>query len=93
MLAIARILRQGAQLLLLDEPTEGLAPLIVGVINSVITELKSFDLTVLLVEQNLPFTMKAADRHYILSKGSIVYEGSSQELENNAEVQKKYLAV
>jgi branched-chain amino acid transport system ATP-binding protein len=93
MLAIARILRQGARLLLLDEPTEGLAPLVVNVINSVIKELKQHDLTVLLVEQNLPFTMEVADRHYVISKGQIVYEGTSDDLKNNLELQKKYLAV
>ena len=93
MLCIARIVRQGARLLLLDEPTEGLAPLIVKVIHTVVMELKNHDLTVLLVEQNLPFTMSAADRHYIISKGRIVYEGTSQELENNTVAQKKYLAV
>ena len=93
MLAIARILRQGARLLLLDEPTEGLAPLVVSVINSVIKELKHHDLTVLLVEQNLAFTMEVAHRHYVISKGQIVYEGTSDELRNNLELQKKYLAV
>ncbi len=93
MLAIARILRQGAKLLLLDEPTEGLAPLIVRAINNVIKELKGGGLTVLIVEQNLLFTMEVSNHHYIISKGEIVYEGTSDELSTNIELQKRYLTV
>ncbi|MDN2568336.1 ABC transporter ATP-binding protein [Aquibium sp. A9E412] len=72
MLAIARILRTGATLLLLDEPTEGLAPVIVKQIGQVIGQLKARGLTVLLVEQNFRFAAKLADRHYVVEHGRIV---------------------
>lgn len=93
MLAMARVLRQGGIFLLLDEPTEGLAPIIVNVIHDVILELKNAGLTILLVEQNLHFTMSVVNRHFILSKGKIVYEGSSDDLRINKDLQKEYLAV
>lgn len=93
MLAIARVLRQGGRLLLLDEPTEGLAPIVVQAINQVIKELKNAGLTVLLVEQNLLFTMEVGTRHYVISKGRTVYEGSSDDLRVNEEIQKRYLTV
>ena len=72
MLAIARILRTGATLLLLDEPTEGLAPVIVQQIAQTIELLKERGMTILLVEQNLHFASRIADRHYVLEEGSIV---------------------
>ena len=72
MLAIARILRTGATLLLLDEPTEGLAPVIVQQIGKVIRELKQRGFTVLLVEQNFYFAATVADRHYLMEHGRIV---------------------
>ncbi|MBO6718437.1 MAG: ABC transporter ATP-binding protein [Rhizobiaceae bacterium] len=72
MLAIARILRTGATLLLLDEPTEGLAPVIVKQIGQVIGRLKERGLTVLLVEQNFRFASKLADRHYVVEHGRII---------------------
>jgi branched-chain amino acid transport system ATP-binding protein len=93
MLAIARVLRQGARGLLLDEPTEGLAPMVVSTINSVVKALKDSGLTVLLIEQNLPFTLEVADRHYIVSEGRIVYEGPSAALVENTALQQKYLTV
>lgn len=93
MLAIARILRQDSRLLLLDEPTEGLAPLIVRTINNVIKELKDAGLTVLIVEQNLFFATEVSNHHYIMSKGKIVYEGTSDDLNNSIELQKRYLTV
>jgi branched-chain amino acid transport system ATP-binding protein len=93
MLAMARVLRQGGRLLLLDEPTEGLAPIVVKMIGQVIKELKSAGLTVLLVEQNLLFTMDAATRHYIISKGKTVFCGKTGELEADHEIQKRYLTV
>ena len=93
MLAMARVLRQGGRLLLLDEPTEGLAPIVVKMIGQVIKELKSAGLTVLLVEQNLLFTMDAATRHYIISKGKTVFSGKTGELEADDEIQKRYLTV
>jgi branched-chain amino acid transport system ATP-binding protein len=72
MLAIARILRTGAKLLLLDEPTEGLAPVIVQQIGRTIREIKSRGFTVLLVEQNFRFAQTVADRHYVMEHGRVV---------------------
>ncbi len=72
MLAIARILRTGAKLLLLDEPTEGLAPVIVQQIGHTVRELKSRGFTVLLVEQNFRFAQTVADRHYVMEHGRVV---------------------
>ena len=72
MLAIARILRTGARVLLLDEPTEGLAPVIVQKIGEVIRQLKSRGFTILLVEQNLRFATSIADRHYVVEDGRVV---------------------
>jgi branched-chain amino acid transport system ATP-binding protein len=72
MLAIGRILRTGATLLLLDEPTEGLAPVIVQRIGEIIRQLKARGLTILLVEQNFHFAVAVADRHYIMEDGRIV---------------------
>ena len=93
MLAMARVLRQGGRLLLLDEPTEGLAPIVVQMIGQVIKELKNANLTVLLVEQNLLFTMDAATRHYIISKGKTVFNGNTSELKTDDGIQKRYLTV
>src|SRR5204862_4680264 len=72
MLAIGRILRTGARLLLLDEPTEGLAPVIVQQIGRTITRLKGQGFTILLVEQNFRFAATVADRHYVLENGRVV---------------------
>jgi len=72
MLAIARVLRSGARLILLDEPTEGLAPVIVNAIADLILEIKRSGVTILLVEQNLRFATTVADRHYLMVRGKIV---------------------
>ncbi len=72
MLAIARVLRMGARVLLLDEPTEGLAPILVQQIAAILLDAKAEGRTVLLVEQNLRFATRVADRHYLLSQGAIV---------------------
>jgi len=72
MLAIARVLRSGARLILLDEPTEGLAPVIVDAIAELLLEIKKSGVTVLLVEQNLRFATRVADRHYLMVHGKIV---------------------
>ena len=79
MLAIARPLYMGSSFLLLDEPTEGLAPVIIDMIAQVVTALKQEGLTVLLVEQNLPFATSLADRHYLLENGRIIRTMTNQE--------------
>jgi branched-chain amino acid transport system ATP-binding protein len=93
MLAIARALMLNPSVLLLDEPSEGLAPLIVDKIVQVLRDIKSTGLPILLVEQNLNTALKLADRHYILSKGEICYQGSSIELEADQPVKRQYLGV
>lgn len=80
MLAMARILRTGAKLLLLDEITEGLAPVIVKKLGEVITELKKRGYTIVLVEQNFRFAAPLADRHYVLEHGGIIATISAEEL-------------
>ncbi len=81
MLAIARILRTGANILLLDEPTEGLAPVIVQRIGDVIRALKAKGMTILLVEQNFRFARKVADRFYVMEDGHMIDTFSADELE------------
>jgi branched-chain amino acid transport system ATP-binding protein len=93
MLAIGRILRTGAPLLLLDEPTEGLAPIIVQEIGNVLRLLKAKGLTVLLVEQNYRFASTVADRHYIVEHGMVVDEMSNQDLKANPDGVRKWLGV
>ena len=93
MLAIARILRTGARLLLLDEPTEGLAPVIVQQIHQTIGSLKSQGFTVLLVEQNFQFAATVADRHYVMEHGRIIDEFSTAELKANMDKLHDYLGV
>ncbi len=93
MLAIARILRTGARLLLLDEPTEGLAPVIIQQIRQTIGVLKAQGFTVLLVEQNFQFAATVADRHYVMEHGRIVDEFSTPELKANMDKLHEYLGV
>ena len=80
MLAMARVLRTGAKLLLLDEITEGLAPVIVKKLGEIIVELKSRGFTIVLVEQNFRFAAPLADRHYVLEHGEIIATISAEEL-------------
>ncbi len=93
MLAIGRALMTNPDLLLLDEPTEGLAPLLVLEVGRVIKELKREGLSILLVEQNLPLALSVADRTHILSRGQIVYSARPDELLANEEVKSRYLGV
>ena len=93
MLAIARILRTGAKLLLLDEPTEGLAPVIVQQIGATIAQLKQRGFTILLVEQNFRFAQTVADRHYIIEHGRVVDMVPGAELEANMHRVHEYLGV
>jgi branched-chain amino acid transport system ATP-binding protein len=93
MLAIGRILRTGARFLLLDEPTEGLAPVIVQQIGRTIRQLKTQGFTILLVEQNFRFAQTVADRHYIVEHGRVVDMVPGAELEANMGRVKEYLGV
>ena len=93
MLAIARILRTGAKLLLLDEPTEGLAPVIVQQIGGVLRELKQRGFTILLVEQNFHFAATVADRHYIVEHGRVIDAIANVQLAANVEKLHEYLGV
>src|SRR4051794_19518170 len=93
MLAIGRILRTGARLLLLDEPTEGLAPVIVQQIGRTIARLKQQGFTILLVEQNFRFAQTVADRHYIVEHGRVVEMVPNAELEANMDRVHEYLGV
>ena len=93
MLAIARALLLNPRLILMDEPSEGLAPLIIREIGNIIREIKADGLSVLLVEQNLGLGLSVADRCYVLSKGRIVYEATPQKLRENVQIHKQYLGV
>lgn len=93
MLALARILRSGANILLLDEITEGLAPVIVQKLGEVLVKLKERGLTILLVEQNFRFAAPIADRHYVMEHGHIVEEIQAHELEAKTELLNTYLGV
>jgi branched-chain amino acid transport system ATP-binding protein len=93
MLAIARILRTGCDFVLLDEPTEGLAPVIIQQIGRVVRELKQNGFTILLVEQNFRFAATIADRHYVMEEGHIVDMIPNDQLEANMEKLHEYLGV
>jgi branched-chain amino acid transport system ATP-binding protein len=93
MLAIGRILRTGARLLLLDEPTEGLAPVIIKQIGETIRALKAQGFTILLVEQNFRFASTVADRYYVMEHGRVVERFANSELEANMEKLHEYLGV
>jgi len=93
MLAIGRILRTGARLLLLDEPTEGLAPVIIQQIGKTIRALKEQGFTILLVEQNFRFASTVADRYYVMEHGRIIDQFANSELDANVEKLHEYLGV
>jgi branched-chain amino acid transport system ATP-binding protein len=93
MLSIARALMLNPALLLLDEPSEGLAPMIVRQIIDVLARLKGEGLAILLVEQNLSAALAVGDRHHVMNKGEICFTGSSAELEGNEYVLRNYLSV
>lgn len=93
MLAIGRALMTNPRLILMDEPSEGLAPLIVKEVGKIIYQLKRKGFSILLVEQNLPMALKVADYLYILSNGKIVYESTPDQLRANDEVKAKYIGV
>jgi branched-chain amino acid transport system ATP-binding protein len=93
MLAIGRILRTGARLLLLDEPTEGLAPVIIQQIGKTIARLKDQGFTILLVEQNFRFASTVADRYYVMEHGTIIDTFANSELQANMGKLHQYLGV
>ena len=93
MLAIGRALMSNPTVLLMDEPTEGLAPLLVREVGRVIGELKREGLSILLVEQNLPMAASVADRVHVLSRGEIVYSGTPRDLMADEVVKSRYLGV
>jgi branched-chain amino acid transport system ATP-binding protein len=91
MLTIARTLMGDPELLLLDEPTAGLAPVIVQTVGNKIRELKEKGLTILLAEQNAEFALAVSDRAYVIDKGTIVYEGSTAHWRENRDLMERYL--
>jgi branched-chain amino acid transport system ATP-binding protein len=93
MLAIGRALLTNGRLMLLDEPSEGLAPLIVREIGQALVRLKAERLSIMLVEQNYHLALRVADRVYVMSKGQIVYEGTPAALEADEDVKRRYLGV
>ena len=93
MLAIGRALMTNPQLILMDEPSEGLAPLIVKDVGRIISQLKEKEFSILLVEQNLPMALKVADYLYVLSNGEVVYESTPEQLRSNDEIKAKYIGV
>jgi len=93
MLAIARALMGNPEFLLLDEPFEGLAPILVYALEGQIRKLREAGLTVLIAEQNVRSTLRISDRGYIIDNGQIRYHGSIEELRDNEELRKKYLLV
>ena len=93
MLTIARTLMGNPELLLLDEPSEGLAPLVVDHLGEQIARLKREGLTILLAEQNVDFSLELADRVYVLEKGRIRYQGSAREFREDESIRHQYLAL
>jgi branched-chain amino acid transport system ATP-binding protein len=93
MLAIARALMENPDLLLMDEPTEGLAPMLVEHLGNVLHRLNEKGLSILLVEQNLNFTLELADYVYVMTRGEIVYESSSEAFAGNEEAKHLYLGI
>jgi branched-chain amino acid transport system ATP-binding protein len=93
MLAIARILRTGADFILLDEPTEGIAPVIIEEIGTALRILKDRGITIILVEQNLKFAASVADRHFVLDQGKVVDEIANDALDANMDRLNRYLGV
>ena len=93
MLAIARALLNGPKLLILDEPTEGLAPVIVDELVRILRRIKDEGLSILLVEQNLMVCDALADRHYVLEQGRVAYQGSAAQFREDPSIKNRYLAL
>jgi branched-chain amino acid transport system ATP-binding protein len=92
-LAISRTLLGKTKLILMDEPTEGLAPLVIQEISKVIREIKASGTTIVLAEQNVKVALDLGDRHYIIDNGAIRFQGSSEEIRQNEEIKRTYLGV
>ncbi|WP_245902893.1 ABC transporter ATP-binding protein [Salinigranum rubrum] len=93
MLAIARALKQGADLLMLDEPYEGLAPQIIKSVENAIERIRDSGKTILLVEQNAVAAINIADRAYVIDQGQVVFDGTAEELRDDEETRQRYLGV
>lgn len=93
MLAIARVLLGKTRLILLDEPTEGLAPLIVQAIKDIVLDIKKEDVAIFIAEQNIRMALETADRHYIIDKGKVEFEGTGQKLRESRGVMETYLGI
>jgi branched-chain amino acid transport system ATP-binding protein len=93
MLTIMRTLIGNPDLILIDEPSEGLSPIMAQVVFDIISEIHREGLTVILVDQNLPYACAMAERVYIMSKGRIAYTGTGKEVKESKEIQAKFLAV
>jgi branched-chain amino acid transport system ATP-binding protein len=93
MLAIGRALMTNPRLLILDEATEGLAPLVRTEIYRSIERLKAEGLSILVIDKDVAALNRVADRHYVLEKGRVVWHGTSKELSGNSDVQRRYLGV
>jgi branched-chain amino acid transport system ATP-binding protein len=93
MLAIARALISNPALILMDEPSEGLAPMVIQEVGVVIKQLRQEGASILLAEQNLPLAMDVADYMYVINKGAMVFEGTPAELQARPEIEREYLAV
>ena len=93
MLAIGRALMTNPDLLLMDEPSEGFAPVMVLELSHIIAQLKENGLSILLVEQNVAMALALADYAYILNRGEIVYQSAAKEMRDNEELKNKYLGV
>ncbi|MGD0237554.1 MAG: ABC transporter ATP-binding protein [Syntrophorhabdales bacterium] len=93
MLAIARALISNPALILMDEPSEGLAPMVIQEVGVVIKQLRQEGASILLAEQNLPLALDVADYMYVINKGAMVFEGTPAELQARPEIEREYLAV
>ena len=93
MLAIARALVSDPVLMLIDEPSEGLSPIMVEKISEVLRKIKNQGMTILLVEQNTDMALDISNRCYLMDEGVIKFEGSPEEIKGNEEIQREYLAI